>query len=284
MRIAVTSDLHFGLSRRGDAATQALAAKVAELRPDLFAITGDVGEGEQWPRCLAVFGGLDCRRVVLPGNHDIWTRSPDPASLSLYADWLPRAAAELGFHYLDSAPLLWPASEEAVVGSINWYDYSFADPSVEEEFPGARELYEAKRFPNARHNDGVYVRLGMTDAEFTEQVVHRFQAQLAELPETVRRVIVLQHHPPVRELFYPSALETLEQRFWLAYTGNRRMEAVVKSDARVTTVFCGHTHAACSVDVDGRQYRNIGGDYHFKRLLYLDTDTGEEQAWDFEDR
>jgi hypothetical protein len=33
--------------------------------------------------------------------------------------------------------------------------------------------------------------------------------------------------------------------------------------------------------VAGRRCLNIGGDYDWKRLLLLDTETGAEQWWDF---
>jgi predicted phosphohydrolase len=282
MRLAVTADLHFGLSDRGDAATRELARQAAEAAPDAFVIAGDVGEGEEFVPCLQLFAGLACPRLVLPGNHDLWVRRPSSAaSLYLYERRLPALAAGAGFHYLDGSPFLPPEASLAVVGSMNWYDYSFADPALEAEFPGVEAMYRRKLFPRGWHNDGQFVRLGMSDEEFTARLVEQFQAQLAALPPAVERVIVIQHHPPVRELFYPSALTTADQRFWLAYSGNRRMQAAVLADPRVTTILCGHTHAACEATVEGRRCLNIGGDYDWKRLLLLDTDTGAEQSWEF---
>jgi 3',5'-cyclic AMP phosphodiesterase CpdA len=279
MRLAVTADLHWGLDPRGDAATRELARAVAELEADVFAIAGDIGEQEAFAGCLSLFASLKCPRLLVPGNHDVWTREPDGDSRRLYHVDLPRAAADAGFHYLDDAP--WNAGDGlAIVGSMNWYDYSFADPAVEQEHPDAPVMYRAKLFPKGAHNDGRFVRFGMSDEEFTGLVVERFRAQLAELPAT-ERVITIQHHPPVRELFYPTPLTTTYQRFWLAYTGNRRMSDAVLSDPRIEVVICGHTHAACIADVAGKRCLNIGGDYHFKRLLLLDTETGEERWWEF---
>lgn len=279
MRLAVTADLHWGMSRPGDRATRELAEKVRDLAPDAFAVAGDVGEGPEWGRCLDLFSGLGCARLVLPGNHDLWVRNPDHSSLYQYEQKLPRWAAEAGFHYLDQAP--WIAGALAVVGSINWYDYSFADPEVEREIPDARQMYREKRFPNGCHNDGRFVQLGMSDDAFTRRVVERFQSHLAELPREVSHVVAVQHHPPVRELFYPTPLTNTYQKVWLAYTGNRRMQDAVLSDPRIQSVLCGHTHAACEAEVQGRQCINIGGDYDFKRLVLLDTDTGARQAWEF---
>src|SRR5687768_8440563 len=78
MRVAITADLHWGHSPRGDAATRALARRVEELAPELFVIGGDVGEGDRFPRCLALFAALSCPRLVIPGNHDLWTERPAP--------------------------------------------------------------------------------------------------------------------------------------------------------------------------------------------------------------
>lgn len=281
MRLAVTSDLHWGLDPAGDQATRELARQVEVLAPDVFVISGDVGEGECFLQCLELFSRLDGARLVVPGNHDLWTRAPTDMSWERYLRVLPELAEAAGFHYLDHQPFLSPMEGVAIVGSINWYDYSFAAPEVEREHPNAAEMYQAKLFPNGRHNDGRFVRLQRSDAEFTGEVVARFTEQLAALPETVAQVIAIQHHPPVRELFYPTPLTTTYQRFWLAYTGNRRMQDAVLADARIRTIVCGHTHAACTADVTGKRCINIGGDYHFKRLLLLDTESGAEQWWEF---
>lgn len=281
MRLAVTSDLHWGLSSAGDSATRDLARCVEELAPDAFALAGDVGEGEHFRGCLDLFARLRCPRLVVPGNHDLWTRDPAQSSLERYRKVLPLEASAAGFHYLDRHPVTSVDGSVGIAGSINWYDYSFADPAVERVHPEAPEMYRAKLFPSGQHNDGRFVRLSMSDEEFTTDVVDRFTAQLAELPPSVERVIAIQHHPPVRELFYPTELTSTYQRFWLAYTGNRRMQEAVLSEPRVHTVICGHTHAACTADVRGKRCINIGGDYHFKRLLLLDTDTGAEQWWEF---
>jgi predicted phosphohydrolase len=280
MRLAITADLHWGLSATGDAATTELARRASDLAPDVFVIAGDVGEGASFGRCLALFSSLGGARLVVPGNHDLWTRDPGVSSLDLYERVLPRVAGEHGFRLLDDEPYT-DSGDAAILGSINWYDYSFADPALEVEFPGARAMYEAKLFPRARHNDGQFVRLPISDPEFTSYLVRRFREQLSALPPEVKQVIVVQHHPPVRELFYPTTLTTVEQRFWLAYTGNRRMQDAVLEDPRVTTVLCGHTHASCEATVAGRRCRNIGGDYNWKRLLLLDTGTREEQWYDF---
>src|SRR5687768_13301238 len=107
MRIALTADLHWGATSQGDAATRVLARHLAEIQPEVFAIAGDVGEGEEFRRCLSLFEALPGTRLLVPGNHDLWTRDPGVSSLELYEERLPALAAEHGFHYLDLAPYVW---------------------------------------------------------------------------------------------------------------------------------------------------------------------------------
>ncbi len=279
MRLAVTADLHWGHHPAGDAATLQLVRQVELLAPEVLLVAGDVGEGRRFAECLNLFTHLPCRRLVMPGNHDLWTREPSPASLVLYESTLPERASELGWHYLDHAPCV--LGREAIVGTINWYDYSFADPGILSDYPDAGRMYRRKLFPGGLHNDGRYVNLGLTDEEFTAYVVDRVRGQLAALPADVERVVLAAHHPPLEALFYPGPVRGTIGRFWLAYTGNRAMQDLVLAEERICYVLCGHTHAAVEARVGQRVCWNVGGDYPWKRLLLIDTDSGESAAWEF---
>src|SRR6266478_4115613 len=127
--IALTADLHYGTRHpAGAKATQALIADLFAEPPDLLVLAGDIGAGDEFERCLDLFTELPSQKALVPGNHDIWVRNDDPRgdSLAVYREHLPRVAAAHGFHYLDHGPLVLPDAGLAVVGSINWYDYSWA--------------------------------------------------------------------------------------------------------------------------------------------------------------
>src|SRR5262245_38570782 len=128
-KLAITADLHWGINDSGDAATRELISDLAEKPPDVLILAGDIGAGEDFERCLQLFANFPNRKALVPGNHDVWVTSDDQRgdSWHLYSRVLPDLSAKYGFHYLDSGPLILPEADLALVGSMNWYDYSWAD-------------------------------------------------------------------------------------------------------------------------------------------------------------
>lgn len=285
LRIAVTADLHWGHHARGITANRLLFDYVKEHPPDVLILAGDVGSGSFHGECLAQFDSLPCQKVVVPGNHDIWVEHEAAYdSLHLYETGLPALAAQHGFQYLDHGPLIFPESDLAFVGSINWYDYSWSLDALRERYPDDLHRLESKRFPRGRHNDANYVRWPLNDTSFTARIVPVFERQLKEALAQVGRVIVVTHHPPIYDLCFPreNTPMTLESLMWDAFCGNRSMEEVLSRNAeRIAFAFCGHTHRARETEWHGIRGYNIGGDYHFKRMLLVDWPTGKVETHEF---
>jgi len=58
---------------------------------------------------------------------------------------------------------------------------------------------------------------------------------------------------------------------WEGVSGNVALEEVLAQNAaRIPFVFSGHTHRARNGELAGIRGYNVGGDYHFKRLLCID--------------
>jgi 3',5'-cyclic AMP phosphodiesterase CpdA len=271
MRIAITADLHWGHHPAGDAATRLLVQHLEQNPPDLLLLGGDLGTGDHFDECLALFRTLPSRKALVPGNHDIWVTEADARgdSWDVYDSHLPTRCANAGFHYLDHTPLVLPERQLAIVGTINWYDYSWALDRLRREVPDWEVRLRNMAFTRGRHNDRRFVRWPLTDGQFTERVVARFEAQLRNVFEQVEHALILTHHPAFYGLGFPrpGAPSVPDGLLWDAFAGNIRLEDILTQHAaRISLVFSGHTHRARENQLGSLRGYNIGGDYHFKRL------------------
>ncbi len=285
-RLAVTADLHFGTRDAVDrGATVPLVAGLCADPPDLLVLAGDIGAGDEFDACLALFDGLTCRKALVPGNHDVWVRSDDARgdSWAVYDDFIPRVAAAHGFHVLDRSPLVFPEVGLAVVGSMNWYDYSWGRDRLPAAWPDYAERLKSKRFTRGRHNDAVFVRWPFDDPGFTRHAVEALEAHVAEALARVPAAVLVTHHPPFYGLAYPrDDRDDPDGLLWDAFGGNARLEALIEAwGGRVPLAFCGHTHHAREASLGACRGFNVGGDYHFKRLLRVEWPTGAVTAEEF---
>jgi 3',5'-cyclic AMP phosphodiesterase CpdA len=286
LRLAVTADLHYGARHpTGNRATFDLVASLSEQTPDLLILAGDIGAGDDFDRCLALFDHLECRKALVPGNHDVWVRQFDARgdSLDVYDRHLPAVAKAHGFVYLDHDSMVFPDSGLAVVGTMNWYDYTWDTDLLREAAPDWEERLRTKRFTRGMHNDANFVRWPLTDLTFTDRVVAKLTADLEAALARVEKVVVVAHHPPLRGLLYPAdEPPPLDALLWRAFSGNTRVEALLTAHAgRIPLVFCGHTHAARDCEVGPMRGFNVGGDYGWKRLLRVDWPSGAVSAEEF---
>jgi hypothetical protein len=246
-----------------------------------------VGAGGHFAECLALFDALKCTKALVPGNHDIWVEDDDQRgdSLRVYHDHLPTLCREHDFHYLDDAPLLLLDSGLALVGNINWYDYSWSIDALRQQLPDWEYRLRAKVFNRGRHNDARFVRWPLNDEQFTSQVVANLERQLREALSQADRAILVTHHPPFRGLCFPRlGPPTIDGLLWEAFSGNRSLEEILARHAeRIPFAFCGHTHRDRENLYNNIRGYNIGGDYHFKRLLLLDWPVGTVEAHVFGD-
>jgi predicted phosphohydrolase len=256
--------------------------------PDLLILAGDIGAGDHFEECLKLFDDFTSRKALVPGNHDIWVMEADPRgdSLQVYREYLPKVCDAHGFHYLDQSPLMNPEADLAVVGSINWYDYSWSVDQLRSRIHDWHERLRSKTFSRGRHNDARFIRWPLDDRGFTSEVVANLTRHLKDVLAQVRHAIVVTHHPPYYGLTFPRLMPpvTVDGLLWDAFSGNRELEAVLsRLDDRIPFAFCGHTHRTRENALGSIRGYNIGGDYHFKRLLCLNWPAGTVQAHEFGD-
>jgi predicted phosphohydrolase len=283
--LAVSADLHWG-HRRGADATRLLADFLRARPPDVLVLAGDLGTGVLFDDCLALFDALPSRKALVPGNHDLWVLGDDapPDSLALYQEVLPAAAARHGFHYLDQGPLLLPEADLALVGSINWYDYSWALDDIRRHYPGEEGRLRSKRFTRGKHNDANFVLWPLDDAGFTALVASALERHLRSALEQVGKAVVVTHHPPFYGLSFPrpGPPVPLDSLLWDGFAGNQTVEELLRRHAdRVAFAFCGHTHRERENTLGAVRGHNVGGDYHYKRLLWLEWPAGTVGAHTF---
>lgn len=285
LQLAITADLHWG-HRKGSEATQLLAAYLRQRVPDVLILAGDLGTGGHFEECLQLFADLPCVKALVPGNHDLWVPPEETTydSLDLYERLLPQTAARHAFRYLDHGPLVFAAADLALVGSVNWYDYSWGLEGIRTYYPDEEHRLHSKRFSRGKHNDANFVRWPLDDVGFTSLVTATLERHLEQAAAQVGRLLVVTHHPPFYGLSFPRSGPPvlLDSFLWDAFAGNIGVEQLLQRHTdRIAFAFCGHTHCARENTWEGIRGYNVGSDYPFKRLLWLDWPSGTVEAHQF---
>ncbi len=289
MKILVTADLHYEVAR-SQRPTRLLAERVCAEDGEVLVLVGDTAgcQLELLRQALALFAGFDGRKLLVAGNHCLWCRDGE-SSLDRYERMLPDVAAECGFEMLDRKAVA--MNGVGLVGSVGWYDYSFADDSLEipEAFyeakvaPGAavqlgghdelleahgHQLTERNLAIRARWMDGLHVRLPMSDKEFCQMLADRLAGRLEEFSAKVDRIVAFVHHLPFGELVPANRPDHFA--FAAAYLGARRLGEVLLGCPKVTHVYCGHSHWPGRRKIGHLMAINIGSTYTEKRLEILE--------------
>jgi Icc-related predicted phosphoesterase len=279
MRILVTADLHFNHPRSREEAKD-LIARMNQAGGDVLLIVGDtaVTDGKDLEECLSLFQFAG-PKLIVPGNHELWTRGED--SYRILKEDLPHRCREMGWHWLMDEPFR--MGDIAIVGSVGWYDYSFARA----ELGIPKRFYERKVSPGvaareagyadllsrtddvsgqamelfARWNDGVYVKLGRSDEAFLGELLELLEGQLREVADA-KTVIGAVHCLPFAELLPPS--HSAQWDFGKAYLGSGKIGELLATFLNVKRVYCGHSHFPARARVGAVDAINIGSGYRSK--------------------
>lgn len=284
MRLIVTADLHYNHPRSKQGAID-LIDQMNRSGGDVLLVIGDsaAADGDDLEQCLSKFS-FTGPKLFVAGNHELWTHGPD--SYELYHTVLPQRLRDLGWQWIEAEPF--QAEGLAIVGSVGWYDYSFAQkalaipdrfyaqkvsPGAAERLPELAHLVEGSdisaqsREIVARWNDGKFVKLHRDDAIFLEELIARLEAHLAAVHHADRIVAAI-HHLPFRELLPPS--HGSQWDFAKAYLGSEKIGHCLQRFERVTHVLCGHSHWPAEAKIGGIQAINIGSGYRRKIFRTFD--------------
>src|SRR2546421_5781520 len=128
MRVLLTADLHYNHARSRTPAAD-LVRTINATGGDVLILVGDtaVADGDSLEQCLSLFT-FPGPKLFVAGNHELWTNSGE--SYAIYKMQLPQRVRDLGWHWLEDDPFIPTGREIAIVGSVGWYDYSFAQADL----------------------------------------------------------------------------------------------------------------------------------------------------------
>lgn len=285
MRLLITADLHYNHPKSKPVAEEVID-RMNAAGGDGVLVVGDtaVTEGDALERCLGRFA-IPGPRLFVAGNHELWLRGGD--SYALMQEELPRRVRAMGWQWLQDEPYV--ADGWAIVGSVGWYDYSLAEPSLgipqrfyeQKVSPGAAgrfrefahlfdeqaDLSEGARAIVARWNDGRFVRLERSDEAYLDELLGQLRRQLQGLRQVPRLVAAI-HHLPFRALLPPQ--HSNQWDFAKAYLGSERIGELLLRYPNVERVYCGHSHLPARARVDHIDAINIGSGYRWKTFEALE--------------
>jgi predicted phosphodiesterase len=285
MRLLVTADLHFNHRHSKPLARQSIAEMNA-ASGDVLLVIGDtaVADGDELEQCLSLFH-FSGPKLFVAGNHELWTNRDD--SYVIHAEELPRRVRAMGWQWLETNPFV--TDRVTIVGSIGWYDYSFARDTLgiprrfyqRKVSPGAAERFSefaplftpsddippASRDVVARWNDGKFVKLHRPDEIFLDELLASMETQLAAAAGAPR-VIAAVHHIPFEELLPPT--RGAQWDFARAYLGSPRIGHLLARFPNVSHVLCGHSHFPAETQLGPIHGINIGSSYRYKTFRTLE--------------
>src|SRR5258708_649 len=219
MRIAITSDLHLGITE--NSTIRKLVRTIAAAEPALTVLAGDVGEGlPNFVKCLKLFRQLPGDVAVLAGNHDVWS-GENHSSQDLLERYLPDAVQAEEMIWLEKN--VWVRDGVAVAGSLAWYDYSAADPSLPSYRPGF--FAGLKSHYNM---DAEYIDWAWSDREVATRLGNALCERLEKLEADsgVNKLFLISHVPLFEEQMLRKPND-FDWGFSNAYFGNLTLGLVL---------------------------------------------------------
>ncbi len=248
LRFAYTSDIHIEYHLE---AAGLIAGLLAEQKPDIFAVAGDVSPAPGMvERTLSIFSEVVPTVLFVPGNHDLWCRShrrPDfalkgPDSRRRYEVILKDSAERGGAVYLPASPYI----HEGVgfAGVTGWYDWTLRNRELDHVL--SPDILSSGKYDTLQWMDCVcsyWKGEGderLSPVEITAFMVERLERSLNFLDSRADRIIVITHFLPYNGLVEPSG--DPRHDFVLAHAGSERLGEVINGHPKVVRVVSGHIH------------------------------------------
>lgn len=247
MRIAYTSDLHVDISQRNWELVPYLCEVLKIIDPDVFVIAGDISpELGDLEYALDCFSVLQCLKLFVPGNQDIWVLSEELQekghdSYEKYYFYLPDVCRRNNFVPLWMEPIIYQGV--AFVGSIGWYDHATGPGDADEALPLRHQYLLDSTWNDMRWAcwsdlsmmiEGRSETARRPDPEVAREFNLRLDGDIESFSRdaVVREVVVVTHYPPFAELSADG----------VPFPGSRDTGSILFSHDKVSTSISGHIH------------------------------------------
>lgn len=256
MKVAYTSDVHADITLNNGQLIAYLVKRVGELNPDVFVLAGDISNTlECLDRTLKLFNEITCLKIMIPGNHDVWTESNNSIrkgkdSFYKYKKAIPEVCSQNGFLYPITEPCI--IGNIAIIGNIGWYDYTLADSRLTNTYDFMD--YVRGTFDEGSWNDTKYAvwlkspdspnwkeRLKtLSNNSLFEMLFSELKNTVQKIPDDITKVIIVLHTAPFKECIIPKD----EPSPFDAYEGSSKIGEFIRtiSKDREIRIICGHRH------------------------------------------
>ncbi len=175
--------------------------------------------------------------LVVPGNHDIYLNSNEAESMDSLEKLIRFNDLVEGLSCTSLMKKPYIINDVAFVGTIGWYDYSFAPKwlglSIDD--------FRAKAFGMRVWSDKDYVKLPIDDKEFTLYLLDKLEEDIKRVYKKVDKIVVVMHHIPFREMITYKRRE--EWDYFSAFMGSEKFGHIIrKYEEKVKLVVHGHSH------------------------------------------
>jgi len=250
MRVVYSSDFHIDASDTARQAVRRIAKYIEAAGADVVVIAGDAGNTlETLGEVLSYFSRMRIPKFFVAGNHDVWVEKTGTGQLlhsrEKYETHIPRVCEQHGFVDLSREPVV--LDGVGFVGSLGWYDYSFADPEL-----GLRDddywkgEYEDKIWWDKRmalwlprsHEDKETAGERLHDPEVCQEMASVLDDHLRVVDTQVERIVGVVHTLPFVE-----SLPRSDPPYYMdAFTGGGRIGETLTKYDKVTHHIGGHKH------------------------------------------
>ena len=267
LRLAYTSDIHLDASEMNRDAAGAVAAVARAKDPDVLIVAGDAGNTlEALEEALSCFADIGAIRFFVPGNHDVWIETEGQeliGSRVKYEERIPEVCRRSGFHDLGLEPVV--IEDIGFVGSLGWYDYTFADRRLgltEDDYWKGRfgdDIWWDKKMtywmpvsqpppsidrpklpgvsPQTKIVAGAPAER-MRDPEVCAEMTRRLEAHIVSIENRVKKIVAVIHTLP----FFVGIPRRDPPYYLDAYTGSERLGRVLHAHTKVKHCIHGHKH------------------------------------------